>query len=573
VQAEHLAIEQGQVTATGGVTMTRDGQTIAAETAVFLLDDQVLVLTGGTLTRGELVLSFEHATVRIRAEEALLSGVVAEGLGWHLQGTEVLVHSDGSLTLLQAEATGCDAAPGQRVPWELQARQADLVPGTSLQVRGGIVRFFGVPLLPVPYWFTRLDPHEPHLEAPVLAWVDGHGAARFPVRWGHPSGLTMRASLGYWRGPSTDIQASWSEASQASTEAVLEEGRGRGRIAVDHAWVNQDLRFGVHGQLVSDSEWLPERGRTLAERSAPWTDVRAIGGFGPLRLELTGYQFDAPQVSWIPAVVLSSRTQDLGPFLASGTARFDLVDDQLRSEAMGGVRLVHRWEILETDLRVDARALAYESTDGGLDVSGRWELRIPLWREGVLGRQEWVLGARVEAGRHWGPEPLFSWEAWDTGLRVGPVLQTVAWSAGAAHAWAEVWIPWDQETFAIEGAGRLAWGPLTLGGQAHWREGEGLMAGQVGWAGMVGGVWGALALAGGEDEAVYGRLGGWAELGGQRNSWGITGNLMGDEEGVGEAELGLEWRSGCDCMVLGSGVGWARDQAGGRILVRVDLTP
>jgi hypothetical protein len=573
VHAEHLVYEDGTLVASGGVTLTRAGQTLDAEQGVFDLDERVLTLSGGSLTRGPVEFSFAEATFAVDTDEALLEGVVADGLGWYLTGARLLVLPDGALVVEDAVATVCEPACGHRLPWVLEARSAHVDPGRTLRVQGGLIRVFGLPLVPVPSWFTSLDPHEPHLEAPVLGWVDGHPAVRLPVRWGHPRGLRMRATLGYWRGPASDLSAAWGEDSWASTDVIWVDGALRGQASVHHVQVDTGLRVGVDGQLVSDPAWLTDRGRSWVARTAPWSDVRAISGFGPARLELIGVQTEAPTVRWIPAAVLTTGTRARGPVLGAGTARFDLVDGELRSEAGGETWAVHRGAVFEAEAGVSARALAYAETPGGVDGAARAEVRLPLWREGALGTQEWAVGLRADGGQHWGPEAAHAWEAWDTGLRLGPQLETVAWGPGGTHGWARIWVPWDREAWGVEGTGRLARGPLAVGGQVAWRDGEGLMAGRVGWTGGVGGLWAQVALEGGETLEPLGRAGGWASLTTGHSGWDLTGQLLADGVGLGEARAGVAWRSGCECMLIGTGVGWARDQAGPSVSLRLDVTP
>jgi len=573
VQAERLVVEDGELIATGDVVVDYAGQTLRADEAVFDLDAQVLVLRGGSLQRGEVVMSFQGATVTVSEERALLTGVVVDGLGWHLTGEQLAVLPDGTLVVRDALATACEATCEHPVPWALKARTATVEPGDQLHVKGAWIRVLGVPVIPVPAWSTSLDLHEPHLEAPVVGWVDGHPALRLPVRWGHPSGLTLRASAGYWRGPGTDIAGSWGDDSQASSELLWEEGALRGQASVRHVSVSTGLSLGVHGQLVSDPRWLPERGRTLAERTAPWSDVRAQASFGPAQLWLTGVQTAAPDVAWTPAAVLTTSTRSLGPLWGVGTGRFDLVDGQLRSEARGELWGVHRGTLLEAQAGITARALAYDETPGGLDGAAVGEVRVPLWRDGAWGRQEWVAGVRAQAGHHWGPNAASPWETWDQGVVVGPQVEALTWGAGGTHGWARVWVPWDGQTWGVEGQGAVVHGPLSLRGQASWRGGEGLVSGRVGWTGETGGAWGEAALGEGDESALLARAGGWVGLDGPHSSWDLTVDALGDAEGLGEVRTGLAWAAGCDCLALGTGLGWARDQQGPRVSLWLDATP
>ena len=183
------------------------------------------------------------------------------------------------------------------------------------------------------------------------------------------------------------------------------------------------------------------------------------------------------------------------------------------------------------------------------------------------------MGARVQAGEHWGQTTSYAWEIWEEGVQFGPVVETVAWGPAGTRAWGQVWIPWDQESWGVQGTGRLARGPLVVGGQVHWRDGEGLMAGRVEWIGGLGGFWLDAAVVGGEELEPFTRAGGWAHLAGAQNTWNLAVSGLGNAEGLGEARLGLDWQSGCDCLLIGTAVGWARDQQGPSLSVRLDLTP
>ncbi len=573
VQADRLVFEDGRITATGGVTLTRAGQTVVAESGTFDLDSQTLTLAGGALQQGELVLSFQAAWVTLDAEEALLQGVVADGLGWHLAGASLLLLPDGTLVVEDAVATACEATCAHRPPWALEARRAEVDPGRTLRVDGGWIRFWGLRVVPVPRWFTSLDPHEPHLEAPVLGWVDGHPALGLPVRWGHPRGLQMRGNVGYWRTLQSDLSARWGVDSEATTALTWEDGELRGEATVHHVQVSTGLRVGVDGQWVSDPTWLSQRSRTLAGRTATWSDLRAIAGFGPARVEVTTVQTAAPTTAVTPAAVLTAPAGDLGPVLGEGTARFDLVDGQLRSEASGALWQAHSGALLEVEGGLAVRALAYEGEDGGLDAAARAEVRLPLWRDTAWGRQEWVVGVRGAAGWHQGPDPARPWEEWDEGLWIGPQVQTGTWGPGGTRAWGRIWVPWDRESWGIDAVGRLARGPLSVGAQARWRDDDGLLAGRVGWTGTRGGLWAEAAAVGRETLDPYGRAGAWTALSTRHATWDLGATVLADGDGLGETLGTVAWRSGCDCLLVGGSVGWARDQQGPAVGLRVDLTP
>jgi len=573
VRADQIVFDRERVVATGGVVLVRAGQRVEADRAVLTLDDRVLVLQGGTLTQADLVLVFDTAAVRLEAEAAHLEGVAADLGGWHAEGAVVVVGPDGTLTIEQAVATACDPGCGLRRPWEVVADQATLDGDGTLAWRRAWFYLWGVPVLPLPAGRTPTDPYRFRVGLPALGWVDGRPAVLLPASWGHPSGLWMTGAVGTWRGPRTRVEASWRDTSWLRVDASMDERGRRAGVALSHVQVSGDLRLGVDGRLVSDPLWLADHQPTLVERSAPWTELRAIAGFGPGRLELTGYQTEAPEVAWTPAMVLTTPTRDLGPLQLDGTARFDLVDGEIRSEARGAVRWLSTGGVGEAEVEGSARALSYGGEPGGLDARLAAEARLPTWRDGVLGRQEWVLGARAQVGAHRGAPLRHPWEAWEEGLQVGPQVQTVAWGPAGTQAWASVWVPWTAEGWSLRGAGRLSRGPLQVGAQARWRDDQGLVGSSVTWTGSRGGLWGEAALVGEEDLAPFGRVGGWWRWAGPRSAFRLEGWALADDQGAADARLGLAWASACDCLEVGTAVGWATDQQGPSVSLRVSLDP
>lgn len=404
VLADGFACEGGApvrtCTSAGAVVITAPGLRVEAAGATLVQQDaaQTLTLGPGWLER--------DGGGRVRFDTAVLAGSAAAG--WVVSGTGADLDAgpghlhartaegasgDPAWRLSDAVYTPCVCADGAPTALTLTARAATLDPEV-VRIRGGVVRVFGVPVLPLPPTRLALRPDRFHLLLPELgygspgvsaalrgevgldgwrvtggpAWRQDRGARGELIAAGPTPGVD-RLGGGASGALGWDSQTGTVRGAASSVGGVVVEGDARTlRAAWDAAWQ-------------SDDDYAADYAADWIRRGAPRTEQRAVLALGPARLALHGVDPSPTALDGVEArlrqewggsgAAIAARTAVGGAGTGwSGLAPYGEVGVDGRASATRGA--------LHAELAGDAAARA---TAGAyrLAAAGRGALEVPMW--------------------------------------------------------------------------------------------------------------------------------------------------------------------------------------------------
>lgn len=420
IEADRVVIVDGRAVGEGGVRLTSGEDRL--EGASFSLDlaTGAATIHDGTWARGPHQLLFAEATVDLRDGTGAVTGATLTGPdGLRLVGESLAWTADGTLIGERVNATLCDCAGAE--PWSVDARHVELEPGEVLRFRGGVVRAFDVPVLPVPAGVVPLERRSGFLVPALGAGEDG---AQVAV----PLYLTAGPSADFTLTP--EVRTARSLRLLAESRYALRGGRGITRGAVgwdwqaarwrggadwDHGWSEGRAIAASQGSLTGDPAYYNDYGESFLARRQPWGEARTLAGWGPFEASSDVFRTELPVTQEV--VTLAARLPE-----RDGPAGL-----LLAAEALGGLR-AH--DLGELDIAAGTGASARRPTRlGPVVLTPGISGRIAHEREG-LGDAQASMIARL------------------------PMWRT----AGTAMEHLEPWVAVDQPLIEVEG-GASTWAP------------------------------------------------------------------------------------------------------------------
>ncbi|GDX82423.1 hypothetical protein LBMAG42_42340 [Deltaproteobacteria bacterium] len=421
VAADRLSFTAGRVTAEGHVIVHVGDEVLEAEAVDGTAED--LTVQRGVWYRADGVVRFENATINLRAR----SGVIAEASlvrdGVTLDAQRIAIdESAGVVRADQARLEPCACADGHRPALSFRARSVELIGAEVAVIRGGTVRVFDVPIVPVPYWREALDPRQFRLSFPQVSYGSLGFSASEHARFGvGPELLEIGPAWREDRGGRLDVAMSGPVTLEGAVgwDSVWESPRGAGVTRGGFADATRRLAWDVTAQ--SDPLYAEHYGPSWVDRGVLWHDSRALAQTGPLRAtawipddESTGkhatlrYRPELSRAGWAAA-----------PWVEAGVASAPYV------MAGADARASHTGSVLHAEATVAAAGVGQVGWGGAplaqgfAGAMGRAE--VPFWGEIGKHRVQFFTGARVEAEVG---DPL------GTPLRIHPGIDGTAFGAG-----------------------------------------------------------------------------------------------------------------------------------------------
>ena len=578
--ADTLQLEEERIVGVGGVTLRFGDQAGTAASFTYDRRSRELSLLDGTWSRPEGSTRFTEAHLDLDADTGLVVRARFEGSDGRLQLTGERAWWDEPRRLrgeaVEVRTCGCEVPP-----WSVEARSVDVVLDEEIRFRGGWIRVCARRLVPVPLGSVPLSGRRSGLLPPEV----GYGR----------DGLLLRQPAALVLGPHADLRLEPEWRSARSLRGLLSlrnatsphdggtlraaagwdrvTGSARGAAQVEQGHAQGPWRAAVSGDWWSDATYLSDYGGDFLSRRAPWSEVLAVAGAGPLRLEHQSVRFaGAEGLDQRPlGAVLSAPGLALGPLQVAARARVDTLARGAGSLALedveargGGLLTVDAGQELgpvrlEGGLRgaAWAREEAAGWSEPWTELRGRAALRLDSWADlGPLRAVgDWGLEAEVAEVEGAVDTVLFD-ELAGPAWRLGPALRGRLLAAAA--------VP-------LAGEARLGWSDRGLWPEATARAGLGQWSGRLqadpaiqdlrlGWSD------GRLALEAGtlRHESLWqvGAGAGWQLPGPLRELRPAYRGLAAvDTWRLLSHGPSLSWVSRCDCVEAGLAAAWAADRA------------
>ena len=412
VHAAKLAWQAGGYVAEGGVQIWFGEDHVTAARAEGGAD--VLVLTQGTWVHDGSSLAFDSATIQIRSRDAVVRGATLTVGEATLIANSIAVEQ-GNVLANQATLTPCACDDGKPPAVQFTARHIDVIEAKVAVVRGGVVRVFTVPVLPVPYWRVPLDPDVFRLSIPEIAYGDLGVSTRWHGTWG-VAGYRFDAGPAWRQDRGGRLELGVTGHDRLSGEVGWDDGTQsvRGAVATDGgfagAWA-PGLRLPRNGALrdraawdisvLSDPEYAEDYGVSYVDRGVLFRESRVLGQLGPLRL--AGWLPDIDPVGGTVAEAtfrprLGTAAVSVIPQLGLALVGSEKLESRIvagaaarGSHSWGGLHLEGTGEVLGQADPADLGAPAIISV-----AQGRAELA--TWGDGPLGRFALFPGVVGRAG-------------------------------------------------------------------------------------------------------------------------------------------------------------------------------
>ena len=251
VTAPSMDFEQGgkKLVASGGVTMIRGDEKLTANTIIVdKVSDEALASGNVVFIKSNLVWRGETFTYTLKDGTWKSSGFSAEVEPFH-------IHSDGAyktndfVLLNRAEFTTCTIEPGD-YPCSMACKRMRIYPGDHFVARHMVIRFGGIPMFYLPYWYCALNDRT--VGTTVMAGYRGR------------MGAFLLTSTKYWMTPTlkwithVDYRTARGPAIGQEVGWISTNGLSKGRIyayAMDDQGVKKDFETGNHAVLVDSQRY------------------------------------------------------------------------------------------------------------------------------------------------------------------------------------------------------------------------------------------------------------------------------------------------------------------------------
>lgn len=363
LEADRIAYEAGVAVAEGHVRLAWEDQVLTGDTAT--VDGRTITFTHGTWRRGGELLTFDTATVDVDTKVGALGALRAEVDGATVEADQLRVQADGRWELDGGRVEPCACPDGGRPALTFRAAHAEVVPGRAVVLRGGTVRVFEVPVLPVPYWRILLDRDRFHLLFPELsygddgvgAWWEGEGTVDGWTIRGGPAFLQDRGlrAVASTTGPlgtaSGELGWDWAEARVRGIGVTKGgwDGAGSGSPAPPRSALlpTRSGRFAWDVAVASDAAYADDYAVDYVARGVAWRESRAVAEWGPFRVLQ-----DVPNDESVGTLVAGRARWEFGRRRAYAVA------PRVEVAAVGGVAAGEGTESAESGLSPGVVALA-----------------------------------------------------------------------------------------------------------------------------------------------------------------------------------------------------------------------
>ncbi|MFN7145297.1 MAG: hypothetical protein ACK4YP_16105, partial [Myxococcota bacterium] len=468
IQADRVEWSAGTAVAEGGVEVRFGDQVLVGTRATW--DGAVVTVESGEYRRADGVFAFDRAEVRPRDGTGVVVEARAETGGALITAERLAVGERWEAT--GATVVPCQCDDGGPPALSFRAARVTVVPEEVVIVRGGVVRVFAVPVLPVPYWRVPLDPKRFRLLVPEVGWGEYGPAAKIEGRggvslggadWFLQGGPAWRADTGFRgelavTGPNVVAQGAlgWDR----------EVGAVRG-VGASRGGVDRKVRAAWDVAAVSDADYLADYAVDYVARGVEWRESRGVFAFADGGLTLDAW---VPDDGSAGSVTRSRSAWEIGRGRAAAiTPRFVLdavgvagdpllgvaevgvgmraaggtawLRGEARGDVAGRLAFLNRdtaatiapptfptpvpdaWTTLGSGLGPWGEAFSdgplarWGEGDAGLAATAAGEVSVPLWSTLGPARIQWWPGLRAEARAGWRPDG--GGVAW----RVGPSVR------------------------------------------------------------------------------------------------------------------------------------------------------
>ncbi len=298
--ADRIEWAAGIATASGHVVVVDGDQRLIGERAELTPD--VLCVYSGTYSRPDGEVAFDEAEIGLQDGAGRLVRVHARFAGATLDAETLFVGQEWRAEDAILRPCACD--DGRPAALDFAARFVVVEPGKVAILKGGSVRIFSLPVLPVPYWREPLDPKRLRLLFPAIGLgSDGIFAAQHAsfgaAGWRVDGGPAWRQDRGF-RGQ-IDVARAGDAGPVATSGARLQSDVGwdditdsvRGALAT-HGGVaagsdtsaavsDASSRAAWDVSVVSDPMYVQDYGVDYVSRGVGYRESRATASFSALR--------------------------------------------------------------------------------------------------------------------------------------------------------------------------------------------------------------------------------------------------------------------------------------------------
>lgn len=429
LDADRIEWAAARATAEGNVAVVVGTDRLTGVRATW--DGHTLVVEEGVLTRPDGELRFSRAEVVPDDARAVLLEARVETGGATVTTERLAVGETWQASTTEVEPCACaDGKPGAL---SFKAARVEVVPGEVVTLHGAVIRLFGVPVLPVPWWRVPLDPGHFRVLLPEVSWGEDGAAVKVLGRGGVGAATVTGGPA--WR-QDRGLRGELSVAAPTAGGSMAlgwdaEAGKARGVLGSKGGF-DASNRAAWELAVVSDADYLADYSVDYVARGVAWREERVAFDLGPTRGAI-----------WLP---------DDG---SAGVLAREGVAWRLRRGTM--------W----VEPRADA-ALVGHVGDFGADASIGDEVLRPLGSAGVAAGWSGGRVVHVEATADLsgaiGGFPSETLPGWGDGLAAGPVARRIAPGLGGA-ARVEATLP----VWSRLGTARFQWNPgVRAEGIAGW---------------------------------------------------------------------------------------------------------
>jgi len=251
VSAPSVDFEQGgkKMIASGGVTVTRGNEKLTANKIIFDKVTEMAMATGNVVfTKATLVWRGETFAYNLADGSWSTSGFDAFYDPFRMSAESATKTNDYFL-LTHAVVTTCTNEPGN-YHYTMNCQRVRVYPNDHFVARHMVLRFGGIPLLYVPYWYSSLN--------------DRSVGMSMQAGYGGRMGAYVLTSTKYWMSPNLrgithlDYRTERGPAVGQEVGWVNDNDTGKGRIYgyyTDDQGVEKDFNKGYHSTLIDSQRY------------------------------------------------------------------------------------------------------------------------------------------------------------------------------------------------------------------------------------------------------------------------------------------------------------------------------
>lgn len=258
IQAPSMDFEQGgkRIIASGGVTVSRVDEKLTCDSMVYdKTTDQAEAVGHVVLTKTNMVWRGERVVYCFRDGSWKTSGFDAKFAPFRM-GAQDAARTNDYFMLNRAEITTCTNEPGH-YHYAMRCKRIRVYPGDHFVARHMVIRFGGIPMFYLPYWYCSLN--------------DRSVGTAIQAGYRSRMGAFVLTSTKYWmtanlRGVThVDYRTERGAALGQEVGWVTDDNKGKGRIyayATDDQRVERDFTSGHRNELIDSQRYRLSLGHT-----------------------------------------------------------------------------------------------------------------------------------------------------------------------------------------------------------------------------------------------------------------------------------------------------------------------